>query len=57
MEEVAAMKRPSLISLVVAIVLLKGCPGLPDGVEHVSLLDITRYQGFWYEKTRLEQKP
>ena len=48
------MRRSGLATLVVTLVLLVGCTGVPDGIEPVSPFDITRYQGTWYDIIRLD---
>jgi apolipoprotein D and lipocalin family protein len=40
--------------LIGVLAVLAGCTGRPDGVEPVSLFDINRYQGTWYEIMRLD---
>ncbi len=38
----------------VAMLLLTGCVGLPEGVEPVDSFDLDRYMGRWYEIARLD---
>ena len=48
------MRRSGLATLVVTLVLLVGCTGVPDGIEPVSPFAINRYQGTWYDIIRLD---
>jgi apolipoprotein D and lipocalin family protein len=40
----------------VAVLLLSGCVGVPEGVEPVTGLDRDRYLGKWYEIARLDHR-
>jgi len=40
--------------LMVAVLLLTGCTGIPDGVTPVSGFKVDRYLGTWYEIVRLD---
>lgn len=42
--------------LLLAMVLLGGCAGVPDGVEAVDDFDAERYLGRWYEIARLDHR-
>jgi len=42
------------LGVLLSMVLLAGCTGLPDGIEPVSELDLERYKGTWYEIARLD---
>ncbi|WP_150913685.1 lipocalin family protein [Marinobacter halotolerans] len=42
------------LGVLLSMVLLAGCTGLPDGIEPVSELDLERYKGTWYEIVRLD---
>lgn len=40
--------------IILAVLLVTGCTGVPDGIEPVSDLDVERYKGTWYEIARLD---
>lgn len=41
-------------SLVLAVLLLSGCVGVPENVKPVTAFDVSRYLGKWYEIARLD---
>ena len=40
--------------LLLLLVLLSGCTGIPDGVSPITGFDVKRYLGTWYEIARLD---
>lgn len=42
--------------VLLAVVMLSACTGLPDGVEAVTGFDAERYTGRWYEIYRLDHR-
>ncbi len=44
----------TIITLLMAPLLLTGCSGMPEGVEPVSNFELDRYLGKWYEIARLD---
>lgn len=42
------------IPIVVVVLLIAGCTGLPEAVRPVSGFDLNRYLGSWYEIARLD---
>lgn len=42
--------------LVLAVLLLSGCTGLPKGVQPVAGFELDRYLGTWYEIARLDHR-
>lgn len=42
------------ICIVISILMLCGCLGIPDSIKPVSNLDINHYLGKWYEVARLD---
>ena len=41
-------------TLLICLLLLTACAGIPEGVEPVSGFDVQRYTGKWYEIARLD---
>jgi apolipoprotein D and lipocalin family protein len=42
--------------LLILLVLLAGCTGVPDGVQPVTGFELERYLGTWYEIARLDHR-
>lgn len=42
--------------LLLLILSLTGCTGIPNGVEAIEGFDVKRYQGTWYEIARLDHR-
>lgn len=42
--------------LLLVLMLLGGCTGLPDGVDPVTGFEVSRYTGKWYEIARLDHR-
>lgn len=45
---------PTVISIMLIMLSLVGCAGIPEGIEPVRDIDIKRYLGKWYEIARLD---
>lgn len=48
------LKAPLRALPLVAVAVLGGCTGIPEGIEPVSPFDADRYLGTWYEIARLD---
>ncbi len=48
------MKSTCMFGLVLLLLSLGGCTGIPDNVTPVSGFDVNRYLGTWYEIARLD---
>lgn len=46
----------TLSACALAVMLLEGCLGMPDGVQPVSGFELERYLGTWYEIARLDNR-
>jgi len=42
--------------LIVFVVLLSGCTGVPKGIEPIEDFELNRYLGTWYEVARLDHR-
>ncbi len=43
-------------TLILWVVLLTGCTGIPEGITAVDGFDVNRYLGTWYEVARLDHR-
>lgn len=43
------------VFILVSVMLVSACTGIPDGVSPVSGFDVNRYLGTWYEIARLDR--
>ena len=43
-------------NLILAILLLTGCVGIPEGIKPIYDFDVNRYVGRWYEIARLDNR-
>ena len=48
------MSRFRKVFILVSVMLVSACTGIPDGVTPVSGFDVNRYLGTWYEIARLD---
>lgn len=48
------MNRLIFSGLVLLLVLMTGCTGIPEGIEPVTGFDVHQYMGRWYEIVRLD---